>query len=150
MVSDNSPRDGDDISLLPTMRALMTCHSAVDRVSSRHIEATGLTPSQFDVLATLGETTGLTCTELGRRTLITKGTLSPVLDRMVVKGLVTRRKGENDARQSIVSLTPLGEKLFDETFYAHVETMKQYLSVMPEARQVQLIALLDELRSAFE
>ncbi|MBC7543886.1 MAG: MarR family transcriptional regulator, partial [Candidatus Sericytochromatia bacterium] len=72
----------NDVSLLPVLRALVECHTQIGRVASRSIEAMDLTHSQFDVLATLGDTAGMTCKALGELTLITKGTLSPVLDRM--------------------------------------------------------------------
>lgn len=139
----------EDVSLLPVFRALMECYRQVERVSERHIEASGLTPAQFDVLAVLGETDGMTCSELGRRTLITKGTLSPVLDRLEAKGLLTRKRGETDGRQIIVCLTPEGEATFQANFYPHVAFMRGHLSRMPDDRQQQLIALLRELQGVF-
>ena len=42
----------------------------------------GLTVSQADVIFTLGNTAGMTCGEIGERTLITKGTLTGVIDRV--------------------------------------------------------------------
>lgn len=139
----------EEESLVPVFRALVECWRQVERVSDRHIETTGLTPAQFDVLAVLGETAGMTCSELGRRTLITKGTLSPVLDRLEGKGLLTRRRGEVDGRQIIVGLTSEGEALFQATFYPHIETMRGYLARIPADRQTQLIGLLRELQGAF-
>lgn len=141
--------EADEESLVPVFRALVECWRQVERVSDRAIEATGLTPAQFDVLAVLGETEGMTCSELGRRTLITKGTLSPVLDRLEAKNLLTRRRGEVDGRQIIVGLTPEGESMFQATFYPHIETMRGYLDKIPGDRQAQLIDLLRELQQAF-
>ena len=37
----------------------------------------GLTHAQFDIIATLGNTPGMSYKELGDKTLITKGTLRP-------------------------------------------------------------------------
>lgn len=141
--------EAEEESLVPVMRALIECWHQVERVSSRAIEATGLTPAQFDVLAVLGETDGMTCSELGRRTLITKGTLSPVLDRLEAKQMLTRRRGEVDGRQIIVGLTSEGEATFQATFYPHIEAMRGYLDKLPPDHQTQLIALLRELQAAF-
>ena len=54
-----------DVSLLPVIRALYETHGKVERVASHHIESMGLTPSQFDVLVTLGDHPGMTCKQLG-------------------------------------------------------------------------------------
>ena len=73
---------------------------------------TGLTVSQADVLFTLGNTEGMTCGEIGEKTLITKGTLTGVIDRLQAKGLVERRAVSGDGRCTLIVLTPAGEQLF--------------------------------------
>jgi DNA-binding MarR family transcriptional regulator len=140
----------DDVSLVPVFRALMECHTQVTRVSGRHIEELGLTPSQFDVLAVLGDTPGMTCSELGRRTLISKGTLTPVLDRMEAKGWILRQRGEQDARQIRVSLTPAGDAEYRRTFMPHVDVVKGFVQGLPADKQTTLVALLNELKACFE
>jgi len=133
-----------------TLRALMETTNQVGAISSRHIESMGLTPAQFDVLATLGDTPGMTCKQLGAGTLITKGTLTGVLDRLEAKGLISRTRGEQDTRQTFVALTPEGERVFQQTFQPHVDFLGQYFGRMPADRQQQLIELLRELQAAFE
>lgn len=145
----NSPIS-DEVSLVPVFRALMECHTQVTRVAGRHIEDLGLTPSQFDVLAVLGDTPGMTCSELGRRTLISKGTLTPVLDRMEAKGWVVRERGKQDARQIRVSLTPAGDAEYRRTFMPHVEVVRGYVQGLPPEHQATLVSLLNELKACFE
>ncbi|HEY9721453.1 MAG TPA: MarR family transcriptional regulator [Oscillatoriaceae cyanobacterium] len=140
---------GTEESLLPVIRALMECHTQVERLAARHIESLGLTPAQFDVVATLGDTAGMTCKELGEHTLITKGTLTPVLTRLEERGLVRRERGEQDCRQVIVSLTPKGEAVYRETFMPHVTFMRAYLAKMSPEHQGRLVTLLNELKGAF-
>jgi len=134
---------------LRTARALVEAYAAVMAVENRHIESLGLTPAQFDVLATLGDTPGMTCKELGEGTLITKGTLTGVLDRLASKGLIHRCRGEADSRQVHVSLTPEGEAVFNATFQPHIDYMAQFWDRMPQGRQEQLAELLRELHAAF-
>ena len=124
-------------------------YDQVFRVSDRHIEALGLTPAQFDVLATLGDTPGMTCKQLGEGTLITKGTLTGVLDRLEERGLVSRSRGERDSRQVYVKLTPEGEKVFQSTFQPHIDFMSVRFAAMPLDRQAQLTELLHELQRSF-
>lgn len=149
MDRSSQPAPPDSESLLPAFRALLACCHQAERVASRHVESMGLTLSQFDVLATLGDTAGMTVSDLSERTLITRGTLKPVLDRLEGKGLLQRCKGTQDARQVLVSLTPAGQKLFERTFMPHVAYMRQFIDRMPEQRQSELIALLQEFEQVF-
>lgn len=135
---------------LRTARALIETYACIMAIGNRHVESLGLTPAQFDVLATLGDTPGMTCKQLGEGTLITKGTLTGVLDRLEAKGLIKRCRGDADNRQVFVSLTPEGEALFNETFQPHIDYMGQFWDRMPLERQQQLKDLLRELQAAFD
>lgn len=139
----------DDVSLLPVLRALTGCMAAVERVGGHHVEALGLTPARFDVLATLGDTTGMTVKELGAKALITKGNLLHVLGCMEGQGLLTRRKDAADQRQTIVALTPEGQALYERTFLVHVRHMATFIDQLPEAERATLVASLNKLRDAF-
>ena len=97
---------------LSTVQALVQCYQAFEAHSAAHIRTLGLTPPQFDIVATLGNTPGMTATELGERTLITKGTLTGVVDRLVDRGWVERAAHASDRRCQIIRLTQAGEALF--------------------------------------
>ena len=105
---------------LPTLQALVRCYQAFEAYSAKDIRALGLTPSQFDVIATLGNTPGMTSTELGEKTLITKGTLTGVVDRLADRGWVERAAHASDRRCQIVRLTAAGKALFAKVFPAHM------------------------------
>jgi DNA-binding MarR family transcriptional regulator len=138
-----------DVSLLPVIRQLLECHVQVDRVSNRLVEAQGLTMPQFDVIATLGDTAGMTCKELGAQSLTTKGSLLPILDRLEAKGLICRAKGEKDSRQTIVSLTDEGQALYQHVFPEFVTAMRARVDALSPADQAELIRLLQALKGAF-
>jgi DNA-binding MarR family transcriptional regulator len=111
---------------LRSIRLLAECFHAFERQSGAHIrERTGLTPSQFDIIATLGNTPGMTFKELGERTLITKGTLTGVVDRLQAKGLVARIAQLEDRRSTIVQLTEKGEAEFRRVFVPQIAFGKQ-------------------------
>ncbi|MDP1645439.1 MAG: MarR family transcriptional regulator [Thiobacillus sp.] len=105
---------------LPTMQALVQCYQAFEAYSAANIRSLGLTPPQFDIVATLGNTPGMTATELGEKTLITKGTLTGVVDRLVDRGWVERVAHGSDRRCQIIRLTKSGEALFARAFPAHM------------------------------
>src|SRR5437867_10128285 len=81
---------------LKVLRPLVEAYLAFWREDSRHIRSMRLTPSQFDVIATLGDTNGMTCSELSTATLVTKGTLTGVLDRLETKGIIRRDDVKGD------------------------------------------------------
>ncbi len=87
-----------------------------ERLSGEHVRQCGLTHAQFDIIATLGNTAGMSYKELGDKTLITKGTLTGVIERLEQKGLVQRERSLDDKRSWFIRLSPEGEQVFREVF----------------------------------
>ncbi len=108
---------------LPTLQALVQCYQAFETYSDAHVRRLGLTPPQFDIVATLGNTPGMTATELGEKTFITKGTLTGVVDRLIDHGWVERVAHAHDRRSQIIRLTRSGKALFARVFPAHMAHM---------------------------
>lgn len=135
---------------LRALRALARCYQAFERRSAAHVRALGLTPSQFDIIATLGNTPGMTFRQLGDETLITKGTLTGVVDRLEERGLVRRVGSPTDGRSTVVQLTPRGEAEFERAFPAHIAYLKRPFAALSGAEMDVLEASLDRLRHAFE
>ena len=59
-----------DDPYLKVLRPLVEAYLAFWRIDIRHIKSLRLTPSQFDVIATLGDTEGMTCSELSAQTFV--------------------------------------------------------------------------------
>ena len=135
---------------LPTLRALVQCYQAFVATSDSHIRTLGLTPAQFDIVATLGNTPGMTATELGEKTLITKGTLTGVVDRLVARGWVERVAHDTDRRCQIVRLTRAGDKLFTRVFPVHVAHMQAQFSGAGQADHARWQAALLSLQAQLE
>lgn len=136
---------------LKLVRPLVEAFLAFIRVGNRHIESMGLTSAQFDVIVELGETDGLTCAELSNSTLITKGTLTGVLDRLVRKELVRRDDVEGDRRAIKVRLTKKGEALFRKVFPAHADFLRPIFKLAFSPNEVEKLRTeLFKLREAFE
>src|SRR5438046_1329745 len=110
---------------LRSVRLLAECMQEFERLSGEKVRECGLTHAQFDIIATLGNTAGMNYKELGERTLITKGTLTGVIERLERKGLVARERNGDDRRSFFVRLTPCGEGLFRDVFPKVVEHGKQ-------------------------
>ena len=135
---------------LVTLRELARCYQAFEAYSGAHIRTLGLTPPQFDIVATLGNTEGMTFKELGEKTLITKGTLTGVVDRLAEKKLVRRVASPTDGRSQIVQLTAKGTALFDKVFPAHIAAVRRAFDSISAAELEQARLALARLRSAIE
>ncbi len=110
-------------NFLPHLRSLVECFQNFETLSSRNLKELNITVPQFDIIATLGNTDGMNCKELGEKTLITKGTLTGVLDRLENKGLIVRKFIEDRRCQKII-LTEEGQKLFNILFEKHIQYLQ--------------------------
>jgi len=135
---------------LHLLRSLVQTYHAFSRYDTIGHKKHGLTPSQADVIFTLGNTCGLTFKEIGELTLITKGTLTGVVERLQEKGLVKREQHFNDRRSSIVSLSNAGDSLFKEAFPSHIAYVKKAFDGLSEVEQQQTVALLNKLSNQFD
>jgi DNA-binding MarR family transcriptional regulator len=68
----------------------------------------GLTYPQYLVLMVLWEKDALPVNDIAKRLMLETNTVTPLLKRMEAEGILTRVKGEKDARQTIVRLTRKG------------------------------------------
>lgn len=136
-------------NFLQLMRELSRTYQAFEVYSSTHVRSLGLTPAQFDIIATLGNTPGMTARELGEKTLITKGTLTGVVDRLAGKKLVRRSALPSDGRCQIVQLTTQGEKLFASVFPAQLAHMERAFTDIPNKELTAMTGTLRRLREAF-
>ncbi|WP_416667391.1 MarR family winged helix-turn-helix transcriptional regulator [Egbenema bharatensis] len=137
-------------AFVPTMRELVRAYQAFDSYTERHIRQLGLTPPQFDVIATLGNTPGLSMGELAEKTLVTKGTLTGIIDRLEAKHLVRREVPEGNRRSFTVLLTPEGEAVFREVFPIHIAHLKKRFDHLQPDELENLRELLQKLRKAFD
>ena len=76
-----------------------------------HLDALGLTYTQYIVLLVLWETGTISVRDLGRRLYLDSGTLTPLLKTLEKNGLITRRRSDKDERVLLVSVTEAGRAL---------------------------------------
>lgn len=87
-----------------------------------------LTVAQIDVMRTLAgaEGEGLSCSEIADRTLITKGGITGILDRLEARGLIKRVPSRDDRRSVLVRLSAKGVELYRK-FYPELARANRYL-----------------------
>ncbi|MBT8040793.1 MAG: MarR family transcriptional regulator [Xanthomonadales bacterium] len=138
-------------ALIPLMQELAGAYQAFSLYDAEGLRqsGSGLTPSQARVVFTIGGTEGMTCKDIGDITLITKGTLTGVIDRLEEKGLVERWAVEGDGRKTIVALTRRGERVYEKEYPRHIEFLKQKFDRLSARDRKQAIALLAKMRALF-
>ena len=144
------PQSAASESFLPLVEQLAAAYQAFSLYDAEGLRksGSGLTPSQARVIFTLGGTEGMTCKDIGDLTLITKGTLTGVVDRLEEKGLVERWSVEGDGRKTIVALSRRGERVYEKEFPRHVEFLKSKfdnLSASDRNRAARLLQKITEL-----
>ena len=131
---------------LAVIREIVRAYQAFGDFSQTDIRRLGLTAPEFDVLATLGNQPGMTFKEIGENTLITKTTLTGVVDRLEQKGLVERRSCPEDRRCVRAILTEKGDNLFREVFPDHVDRLKARLASLDPDECDALVRSLSRVR----
>ena len=136
-------------AFLPTLRELALTFQAFERYSAPDMKSMGLTTTQFDVIATLGNQAPMSCKELGEKTLVTKGTLTGVLERLQTKGILERRINPEDARCQMIALTEEGQKLFETIFPKHLLHLQKAFGKLSVEQLVEINQSLLTLKNIF-
>lgn len=133
------------MSHLRFIRSLASTYQAFEAYSTKHIKKTGLTMTQFDVIATLGNQPPMTCKELGEKTLILKGTMTGVLERLELKGFIQKIPNVEDGRSYRIGLTKTGDRLFKKVFTDHVKHLESGFAKCSNKELDQMIGALDRI-----
>ena len=91
----------------------------------------GITYPQYLVLMVLWENDNQLVNDIARRLMLETNTVTPLLQRMEKLGFVSRKKGEQDKRQQIVSLTQKGKQLEEDAYALVPSWMSDQLSACP-------------------
>ncbi|MBD7979343.1 MULTISPECIES: MarR family winged helix-turn-helix transcriptional regulator [Oerskovia] len=112
-----------------------------------------LTMREYDVLFTLSTCPqgGTRLRDLNEYVLISQPSLSRMAERLEQRGLVERVPAPDDARGTIVRLTPEGARLQKEIGRKHVRTISAYVGGALDTDELATLkGLLDKLRGAQE
>ena len=137
------------MSFLPLIKELTTTYQAFESHSTKHVRALGLTMTQFDIVATLGNQPPMTCKELGEKTLVTKGTLTGVLERLEGKGILEKMLNPEDGRSQMIGLTKNGQALFEKIFPRHMQHLDVAFKKLTTKQIQDVQRSLDQLKEIF-
>jgi MarR family 2-MHQ and catechol resistance regulon transcriptional repressor len=102
--------------------------------------------SDFAVLEAVLHKGPLPVNEIGRKVLLTSGSITVAVDRLEQKGYVRRRAHGTDRRARVVHLTTEGRKLITRAYARHAADMEQLASSsLTATERATLIRLLKKI-----
>jgi DNA-binding MarR family transcriptional regulator len=148
-------RERPDLELAPmqVLSRVSRLGHHLDRARKASFADHDLETWEFDVLAALrraGSPYELSPGRLIRETLVTSGTMTNRVDRLVARGLVERLPDPHDRRGVLVRLTDEGRTKVDGALATLLEREQELLAGLDTASQQRLASLLRRLVAGFE
>jgi DNA-binding MarR family transcriptional regulator len=114
------------------------------------VKANGLTGAQYNVLRILrgAEPEGLGCSGIGDRMISHDPDMTRLLDRMEKRGLITRKRQQDDRRVVKTRITPEGLSVLRKLDQPVRELHKRQFRELSAAQLKTLIDTLDQILSA--
>jgi DNA-binding MarR family transcriptional regulator len=125
----------------------------LDRARRTAFTRSKLESWEFDVLSALrraGEPYTLSPKQLLQQTLVSSGTMTNRIDRLVESGLVERKADPGDGRGILVVMTLTGLTRVDAAITRLVDAEADMLAALSPADQQKLAALLRKLSMGFD
>lgn len=110
---------------------LYTATRLITQAYTPLLNTLGITYPQYLVLMVLWEKDCQPVNDIAHRLLLETNTVTPLLQRMEKQGIVVRKKGEQDKRQQIVSLTNKGKDLEEQAYNIIPAGMGEELKACP-------------------
>src|SRR5437870_8935775 len=119
---------------------------AVESYAENSIIGLEMCGSDFAVLEALLHKGPLPVNEIGKKILLTSGSITVAVDRLEKRGLVERRAHGTDRRARIVHLTKAGRKLITHIYADHAADMERLsFASLTRAERETLIRLLKKI-----
>ena len=119
---------------------------AVEVYAQQSISDLEIGGSDFAVLEALLHKGPLPVNEIGKKVLLTSGSITVAVDRMETKALVERRAHGTDRRARMVHLTKAGRKLITSAYAKHATDMERLAAEsLTTAERKTLIRLLKKI-----
>ena len=142
-----------DVGPLEVLSRVTRLARHLDRARSAAFDRHGLVTWEFDVLAALrraGAPYQLSAGALVGQTMVTSGTMTNRVDRLVQRGLVRRLPDPADGRGVMVRLEDSGRSLADAALADLLEIESGLLAVLDPGEHKELSRLLRDLLMRFD
>lgn len=142
-------KSGQKTELRLWLRMLSTTKLISQEIRRRLRSEFGATLPQFDLMAQLfREPQGLRLGELSKRTMVTNGNVTGLIDRLTTDGLVVRETPGGDRRVTVAKLTRRGFAFFAEMAEAHESWLRDMMADVDPATRKALLQQLGSVKSS--
>jgi DNA-binding MarR family transcriptional regulator len=142
-----------DASPMGVIGRLSRVSQHLDNGIQAALEDLGISPGEFDVLATLrrsGEPYQLNPSTLYQALMLSSGAMTNRLDRLEQAGFIRRLPDPQDRRGALVQLTEKGLKFIDRAVEVHVSNEHRLIAALSPEDREQLRSILSRWLQSFE
>jgi len=109
-INNNNNKDFSE-EIVITLRQISRAMSIYSKSLDKHY---GLTSPQLLILHELFQSDQIVIGEIARKISLSQATVTDIIDRLTIKGLVTRAKNNLDRRQVLIKITPSGKDIINK------------------------------------
>ena len=141
-----TPRSAADrAAALKLFVVLSRAHQALAARASRDVDPSGLSLTEFAVLEALYHKGALTAGDVSRLVLMQSGSLTYVIDKLVKRRLMRRRRCAEDRRVTYLDLTVAGRSLLHRLWPGHAAAIAEAAGGLTLAEKRLAARLLKKL-----
>lgn len=125
-----------------------TSHEVMKADNASILKAGFKTRSDFAVLEVLLHKGPLPVNTIGKKVLLTSGSITTAIQRLEKQGLVQRAPSPDDRRKVQIELTKEGRKRISSAFAEHAERLEEVFSPLSSEEKTTLLRLFKKLRAS--
>ena len=131
--------------------ALRQIQRRTEQASKRLAAMAGMTPSQLLVLQILSERGGeVSVGEVSKMTQLKHATITSLVDKLVARGLLSRRRCEDDRRRVWLTLMPEGQAAITSAPDLLQDTFESRFDGLPDWHQAMLVSSLERIAALLD
>ena len=135
--------------LLTKAYRLINLYNAKAKKPHTYSNGMVLFPAQSHMIEIIGESGGITVTQIAEEYMITKGAVSQILRFLDEKGLVVRTPSPQGGRTTVLSLSEEGQRVLAEHRERH-RSMTETVAALADRLPPELLAILEEIADTIE
>ena len=108
-------------------------------------QAAGLTPVQIRVLQIVAESGHATARDISRRMGVSPATMTVLVDKLALKGMVERRASATDRRQTDIVITPQGAKAVADAPDPLQQAYVRQFEALEDWEQAMVVSVLERV-----
>ena len=145
MPAKDNRNSKDDASATHVWLILWKAAHAIEQNAISSVSRLDLGLSDFAVLEALLHKGAQPVNVIGKRILLTSGSITTAIHRLESRKLVYRTPHPEDQRARLVQLTDRGKRLIEDAFRQHAVDMEETMAILTPSERLELIRLLKKV-----